>query len=749
MDISYYKKYEPIDGKWYITKELGSGAYGTVFEVERKDYGNMKAAMKVITIPSSPSELKSFRSENYDLDEQSVTSYFYGFVEEFVKEFQLMAELKGHSNIVSYEDHDIVKHSDGIGWDIFIRMELLKSMNDHYADNPPTVDEVVKLGIHICKALEVCKESNIIHRDIKPSNIFVSRTGEYKLGDFGVARTLEKTSSGLSKKGTYTYMAPEVFKGESYGANVDIYSLGIVMYRLLNNNLEPFRTDRTYANAEMALEKRMKGEELPAPLNADDNLSKIILKACSYSPKERYQSATEMREALESLTVGEVKEPFDNLSMDKNVVDTTDKTESIFAISSSRDEAVVVLPNESNTGINTEKTVGLFSEEKNLVLSEEKQNDNKKQTTKDKGKGKKAIIISCISVLLIVIVVFGIFAIKSNDDNKSNTITDIAALIEITDEDNNIILDNDEIVSVEKAYDSEMGYYLLLNLNVNGQNKFFDYTKESLGEQALIYINKSLVSAPSINEAINTTEIAVSGNFSEEDIDAFIQQLNTKYDATGDNEVASTNETLTENSEKDTEETDVAAGSANVKTKEYDFVADYIGDRALVRKNGKCGFIDKTGQLIIPCEYDDFTNSNFKHGVIGIQKNGKWGCIDKNNKILIPFEYDGMYHPMYILSKCVALAEKNGKKGLLDVMSNKVILNFEYDQITNFDDPITHKFEAENGLIRISKNGLYGVADLRGNILAECIYEYIQINADGTFEFMLNGEPKTGSFKKR
>ena len=186
MDISYYKKYEPIDGKWYITKELGSGAYGTVFEVERKDYGNMKAAMKVITIPSSPSELKSFRSENYDLDEQSVTSYFYGFVEEFVKEFQLMAELKGHSNIVSYEDHDIVKHSDGIGWDIFIRMELLKSMNDHYADNPPTVDEVVKLGIHICKALEVCKEFNIIHRDIKPSNIFVSRTGEYKLGDFGV-----------------------------------------------------------------------------------------------------------------------------------------------------------------------------------------------------------------------------------------------------------------------------------------------------------------------------------------------------------------------------------------------------------------------------------------------------------------------------------------------------------------------------------------------------------------------------------
>lgn len=304
MDINYYKQFEPIDGKWHITKELGSGSFGTVFEIVREDYPDMKAALKVVSIPASQKEVETFARENYDLDEQSVTSYFYGFVEEFVKEFRLMSQLKGHSNIVSYEDHDVIKRTDSIGWDIFIRMELLNTMNEYFAGKPLETEDVVRLGIDICKALETCKKHNIIHRDIKPSNIFVSPNGDFKLGDFGVARTLEKTSSGLSKKGTYTYMAPEVFKGTEYGLNVDIYSLGIVMYKLLNNNLEPFRTDRTHTDGERALEKRMQGADMPKPANADGRLAEIILKACSYNPAMRYSDPAQMREDLESLMNG-------------------------------------------------------------------------------------------------------------------------------------------------------------------------------------------------------------------------------------------------------------------------------------------------------------------------------------------------------------------------------------------------------------------------------------------------------------
>lgn len=301
MDISYYKKYEPIDGKWYITKELGSGAFGSVFEVERKDFSNMKSAMKIISIPGSQTEVDNYKSENYDLDEKSVTSYFYGFVEEFIKEFQIMSQLRGNGNIVSIEDYEVKEKTGGFGWDIFIRMELLTPMNDYFKANSPKQSDVIKLGIDMCKALEICQKYKIIHRDIKPSNIFVSDSGDFKLGDFGVARTLEKTSSGLSKKGTYTYMAPEVFKGEEYGSNVDIYSLGIVMYRLCNNNLEPFRKERTYSDGEQALALRVKGEKIPKPQNANGRLAEIILKACSFDPKSRYESPIQMRMELESI----------------------------------------------------------------------------------------------------------------------------------------------------------------------------------------------------------------------------------------------------------------------------------------------------------------------------------------------------------------------------------------------------------------------------------------------------------------
>lgn len=301
MNIDYYKKYEPIDGKWYINKKLGSGAFGTVFEIERRDFTNDKSALKIISIPSSSSEVESYRDENYDLDEKSITSYFYGFVEEFIKEFQLMTKLKGNSNIVSIEDYDVKEHVDEIGWDILIRMELLTPMNKYFAQTPPTIRDVIKLGIDICKALEVCQKFNIVHRDIKPSNIFVSETGEYKLGDFGVARTLEKTSSGLSKKGTYTYMAPEVYRGEAYGSNVDIYSLGIVMYKLLNNNMEPFKNGRTHEDEENALIARLNNEPVPKPANADGRLAEIVLKACSYDSKDRYESPVQMRQELESI----------------------------------------------------------------------------------------------------------------------------------------------------------------------------------------------------------------------------------------------------------------------------------------------------------------------------------------------------------------------------------------------------------------------------------------------------------------
>ncbi len=542
MDINYYKKFEPIDGKWYIVKELGSGAFGTVFEVERRDFSQAKSALKVITIPSSPNEVNSYREDNYDLDEQSISSYFYGFVEEFTDEFKLMTKLRGNSNIVSIEDYDVVEHKDEIGWDIFIRMELLTPMNKYFRDHELSQRDIIKLGIDICKALEVCQKYKIIHRDIKPSNIFVSDTGEFKLGDFGIARTLEKTSSGLSKKGTYTYMAPEVHVGGEYGSNVDIYSLGIVMYKLLNNNFEPFRTQRTHNDEEESLIRRLKGEKIPKPANADGRLAEIVLKACSFNPNERYESPLRMREELENILYSE--------SEAKVIYPNGDEVEYEASTNGSTDEKTVsMFGNFTVTDIAEEhnKTVSIFDGAvitpaesvgvKEEIISDNKFDDDIYHTVQencednDDNKGKiKGILIGAIAFIIIAIMAFGFFGNKNNSNNDGNdVITDIVALIEITDEKDGVVLDNDEIASVEKRYDDEIGYYLLLSLNNDGQVKFYNYTSKNVGEQSKIYINKMLISAPTISEAINTTDIVISGDFTEEDVDKFIENLHTKY----------------------------------------------------------------------------------------------------------------------------------------------------------------------------------------------------------------------------
>ena len=198
---------ERVFKDWTIDKCVGEGAFGKVYRITREDFGHIyEAALKVIEVPQAQSEVDAVRNDG--MSEQNVTEYFRSVVEDIVDEFALMSRLKGNSNIVSYEDHSVVPKKDGFGWDIYIRMELLTPLFSHIKEHKMTVRDVIQLGIDICHALEVCQKYNIIHRDIKPENIFVSDIGTYKLGDFGIARQLEKTSSGLSKKGTFTYMAP-------------------------------------------------------------------------------------------------------------------------------------------------------------------------------------------------------------------------------------------------------------------------------------------------------------------------------------------------------------------------------------------------------------------------------------------------------------------------------------------------------------------------------------------------------------
>lgn len=350
--------------EWNEDCVLGEGSFGKVYRAKRVEYGRVfYSAIKVLTVPKNQQEVKFARSQG--MNDEEIYNYFRGLVDNLLNEITLMDNLKGAQNIVGIEDYKIIEREGEFGWDIFIRMELLTPF-DSFISNPEfSQKDVIRLGVDICTALEVCEQNYIVHRDIKPDNIFISRFGEYKLGDFGIARKLEATQANLSRKGTLNYMAPEVYKSEEYGSSVDIYSLGLVLYTLLNNNriafLPPYPQPISYKDNEEALSKRLSGEPLVPPCNAGVSLGNVILRACAYSPQERYQSASEFKNALiaewnmlvQSGDNGEIKSDamLFSSNMDQSLLNTTnDMTANARLVIDEYAQETTVL---NGTGVNT------------------------------------------------------------------------------------------------------------------------------------------------------------------------------------------------------------------------------------------------------------------------------------------------------------------------------------------------------------------------------------------------------------
>ncbi len=284
---------------WETVSVIGRGSFGTVYEIEREVFGQKeKAALKVITIPQNNSDIDELRSNGFD--DESITDTFKSYLKNIVDEYFLMRKMNGNTNVVNCDDVRYIQHDDGVGWDIYIKMELVTPLTKA-PGKPVPEEQVVQIGIDICKALVLCKKHDIVHRDIKPANIFVSENGDYKLGDFGIAKTIEKTSGG-TKIGTYEYMAPEVYHDEPYGSSADIYSLGLVLYWLLNERRTPFLPlppmHFNYHEKESAYKKRFGGASIPAPAHGSKELQQIVLKACAYRPEERFTDADAFLAAL-------------------------------------------------------------------------------------------------------------------------------------------------------------------------------------------------------------------------------------------------------------------------------------------------------------------------------------------------------------------------------------------------------------------------------------------------------------------
>jgi len=390
---------------WDIVQCIGKGGFGAVYELRQEVFGDVeRCALKVITIPHDHSEIEYMRCEG--LDDESISSTLESQVGDIVKEYKFMKKMGDNPNIVHCDEFRYSRHEEDLGWDIYIKMELLTPLMK-VLDRMQDEKEIIRLGIELCNALVGCQKLNIIHRDIKPQNIFLSPSGYYKLGDFGIARTMEHTTKATAGIGTYSFMAPEVANGMIYGSTVDIYSLGLVLYWLLNERRGPFvplpPNKPTYAENENARLRRYSGEKLPAPKHGSPELKSIVLKACAFDPKDRYQTAGEMMAALKQI----------RRSADKTNVAPAEKqenkTEKRSRDAETMEDTAKTVIDRAPVNPRTQKKLDISDYLQGLSVVEKIKKENEDRQTQKRIIWKKYTLIALpVAIILVLLLVFGL-----------------------------------------------------------------------------------------------------------------------------------------------------------------------------------------------------------------------------------------------------------------------------------------------------------------------------------------------------
>lgn len=259
--------------KWNIIEKIGEGQFSKVYTIEQ-DINNEKVirALKYI-------DYSSLKDNQILLNEVK-------------KEIEIIKIVNNHPNIIEYYDYNDNELTNSI----FIIMELLTNIKSYFQDKSITQAEVVRIGKDICNALKVFHSNNLIHSDIKPSNIFINSSNTYKLGDFNITTRL----NDQSYSGTPNYMAPE-YLTEKKNNQSDIYSLGLVMYTLLNKGKLPFETESV--SCYQAIDIRNSGKKIPKIKGINKKLMSIILKSLEFDQLNRYKSVDEMERDLNSLNL--------------------------------------------------------------------------------------------------------------------------------------------------------------------------------------------------------------------------------------------------------------------------------------------------------------------------------------------------------------------------------------------------------------------------------------------------------------
>ena len=253
--------------------------------------------LKHISVPESQKQVDALMFTGAAATKEDAQKYYEQVVSDYQTELSTLETLSSSPNLDCFRSYQIAPKEDGVGYDMYLLAEHRKTLVDYLNDNAMTRLCAVNLAMDLCSALLDLRQAGLIHRDVQPSNIYLSAQGHFLLGDLGIAKIEERKYCSIPENMLSSYSAPELFSLlGSIEPTTDIYSVGLILYRIFNGNHAPFEDENTSAKA--ADRRRITGEALPVPMYADYEISEIILKACAFKPEDRYQTPQELKDAL-------------------------------------------------------------------------------------------------------------------------------------------------------------------------------------------------------------------------------------------------------------------------------------------------------------------------------------------------------------------------------------------------------------------------------------------------------------------
>ena len=293
--------YEPLWENWYKDSYLGSGGSGKVYKFRQELYGQVRyCAVKVLPIILDRSVSVTRESREQEMSERKQQ------VAEEIKNMYRLGDKPHLVHCINHTYRDIIgDDGDVIGFDVLIQMEYYTTLTEYInSRGVMSPRQVAKLASQIGEALRAMQEINMLHRDIKPDNIYVDDKGDFYLGDFGIAKQT-RAGSFATFVGTQPFMAPEVWNARTpneqhYGASADIYSLGITLYYLLNEDRLPLVNEGDNRNAvDAAIFSRLSGKNFGKPKNGSEKLKQLVMDCCAFDPADRIPDAEKFLAALE------------------------------------------------------------------------------------------------------------------------------------------------------------------------------------------------------------------------------------------------------------------------------------------------------------------------------------------------------------------------------------------------------------------------------------------------------------------